>query len=191
MTYVPLAYVTDVQALGIDVSNVTLVQSLIDSVSAEVREAAGCPITVTESTITMRGVSEQYIPLPGGPIRSVSSVTMGGEAVTDHVVSDGRLWRAGGWGNITQAVVVTYTHGYDAPPADITRKVCLHVAAGLAAAADGFAGHRGVAYERGDDYQIGYMQGDAENVDPVELTDREKVDLRNRFGGGVYVTGGY
>ena len=107
MSYVPLAYVTDVQALGIDVSNAVLVQSLIDSVSAEVREAAGCPITVTETTYTTRGVSEQYIPLPGGPLRSVSSVTLGGVAVTDYEISDGRLWRSYGWGDVSQAVVVT------------------------------------------------------------------------------------
>lgn len=187
----PLAYLSDLTTHGISTTNAALAQSLIDSVSEDVREAAGCPITVTESVYTTGGVAEQFLPLPGGPIRSVTSVTVDGVAVTDFKIRDGRLWRSGGWGDIDVDVVVEYVHGYDVPPADITRKVCLHVAAGLAAAADGFAGHRGVAYARIDDYHIGYMQGDAENVDPVELTDREKVDLRNRFGGGVYVTGGY
>lgn len=191
MSYVPLAYVTDVQALGIDVSNVTLVQSLIDSVSAEVRETAGCPITVTDSTITLAGVREQFLSLPGGPIRSVTTVTLDGDAVTDYKVRDNRLWRLAGWGDVDEDVVVTYTHGFDSPPADITRLVCLMVAAGVNAAAGGFAGHRGVAYERDDTYQIGYQQGQDENVDPTALPDRVKADLRRRFGGGSYVTGVY
>lgn len=157
----PLAYLSDLTTHGISTTNAALAQSLIDSVSEDVREAAGCPITLTTSVYTTGGVAEQFLPLPGGPIRSVSSVTLGGVAVTDYKIRDGRLWRSYGWGDIDVDVEVTYTHGYDAPPADITRKVCLHVAAGLAAAADNFAGHRGVAYERGDDYQIGYMQGDA------------------------------
>ena len=191
MTYVPLAYVTDVQALGIDVSNVTLVQSLIDSVSAEVREAAGCPITVTESTITLSGVREQFIALPGGPVRSVSTVTLDGTAVTDYKIRDNRLWRLAGWGDVNEDVVVEYTHGFDAPPADITRLVCLMVAAGVNASATGWAGHRGVAYESIDDYRIGYQQGDAENVDPTALPERTKRALRDRFGAGAHVTGGY
>ena len=191
MSYVPLAYVTDVQALGIDVSNAALVQSLIDSVSAEVREAAGCPITVTESTIVLSGVREQFIALPGGPIRSVSTVTLDGTAVTDYKIRDNRLWRLAGWGDIDEDVVVTYTHGFDSPPADITRLVCLMVAAGVNAAADGFAGHRGLAYMSVDDYREGYQQGDAENVDPTSLPDRTRRALRERFGAGAHVTGGY
>ena len=191
MSLVPLAYVSDVQALGITTTNTALVQSLIDSVSAEVREAAGCPITVTESTVTLRGVRNQFIALPGGPIRSVDTVTLDGTAVTDYKIRDNRLWRLAGWGDVDEDVVVTYTHGFDAPPADITRLVCLMVAAGVNAAADGFAGHRGVAYESIDDYRIGYQQGDAENVDPTALPERTKRALRDRFGAGVHVTGGY
>lgn len=191
MALAPLAYLSDLDAMGIPTTDVALAQSLIDSVSEEVRDAAGCPITVTESTITLPGVNAQFIRVPGGPIRSVTSVTLDGTAITDHKIRDGRLWRRSGWGDIDQDVTVTYLHGYNDPPADITRLVCLMVAAGLAASSDNFAGHRGVAYERGDDYQIGYMQGDGENVDPTSLPDRTRRMLQARFSGGAYVTGGY
>lgn len=191
MSHVPLARVSDVSALGITVTNTTLVQSLIDSVSAEVREVAGCPITVTESTITFRGVRNQYLALPGGPIRSVTTVTLDGTAVTDYAIDGNRLWRLGSWGDVSKPVVVTWTHGYDSPPEDITRLVCLMVAAGVNAADDGFAGHRGLTYESIDDYRAGYQQGDDENVDPAALSERTKRALRDRFGAGVHVTGSY
>lgn len=187
----PLAYAADLTAWGVPTTSTAMVAALLDSVSEEVREAAGVPITLTTSTITIPGTWEQYLPLPGGPVRSVDAVSIDGTAVTDSLLRDGRLWRSAGWHDQSVDVEVTYTHGLDETPADIVRLVCMMVAAGLKAAEEGFGSRRGLAYERIDDYQAGYAQGDAEVIDPAALPQRVKDSLRRRFGGGVYVTGSY
>jgi len=191
VAYVPLATVTDLSALGVDTTNTALVASLLDSVSSEVREAAGVPITLETATVTLPGVRGQLLTLPGGPVRSVTSVTLAGVAVTDHKLRDGRLWRLSGWGCVDDDVVVTYSHGFDTVPSDVVRLVCMLVAAGVNNAGDGFGASRGKAYESIDDYRVGYLQGDAEVIDPTALPERTRAMLRARFGGGVYVTGSF
>lgn len=187
----PLATTADLEALNIDTSSQTLVESLLESVSYAVREAAGAPISLTTSTVTTGGTREEYMTLPGGPLREVASVTVDGKPVTDWRLLDGRLWRPYGWGGAHVPVEVTYTHGYDPVPADIVRMVCMFVSAGLHAAEDGFGVNRGKSYERGDDYQVGYLQGEAEIVDAAEIPERTRRMLRDRFGPGAYVTRGY
>lgn len=185
-----LATLTDL-GVYVTVTDTALANALLAAVSSEVREAAGVPITRATSTVTLAGTSEQFLDLPGWPVRTVETVTLDGVAVTDYKIRDARLWRAYGWYDQSVDVVVTYDHGLDEVPADLVRLVCMFTAAGLNAAAGGFGAHRGVAYERGDDYQIGYQQGSDEVVDPTALTDRVKADLSARFGGSAAVTGGY
>lgn len=197
MAFAPLATVADLTALGVDTTNTALVDSLLVSVSEAVREAAGTPITLTTSTVSFSTEPSRRIELPARPVRSVAAVALDGVTLTpetDYVLRDGHLWRVGGmWhchGAVPSELTVTFTHGYDACPSDVIRTVCLYVAAGVAAAADGFAGHRGKQYVSVDDYREGYLSGGDEVVDPTELTERTKRDLRARFGGsGPQVVG--
>lgn len=192
MTLEPLATLADLTALNIDTSNVALADSLLASVSAAVREAAGTPITETTSTVRFATESSRRVELPARPVRSVSSVKLDGEELTegvDFVVRDGHLWRLGGrpwhdYGQVPRELEVTFTHGYTQVPADIVRTVCVYVAAGIAAAQDGFEGHRGLQYRSIDDVREGFLSGADEVVDPTELTERTKAALRARFGGG-------
>jgi hypothetical protein len=65
------------------------------------------------------------------------------------------------------------------------------VFAGVEAAKEGFNSTRGLTYESIDDSRVGYATGDNEIVDPAGLPETTRTMLRNRFSGGVAVTGGY
>lgn len=190
MALEPLATVADLVDLGIDTSNTALANFLLDSVSAEVRDAAGVPITLTTSTVEIATEASRRIELPARPVRSVESVQLDGEPLTegsDYVLRSGCLWRVDGcawhrYGTVPGLLTVEFTHGYDEAPADVVRMVCMYVAAGINAAADKFAGHRGLQYVSIDDYREGYLSGTDEVVDPASLTERTKRDLRARFG---------
>lgn len=188
----PLATVADLSAYNVDTTNTDLVNALLSSVSEAVREAAGSPISSVASLVTLTGSPEPWLALPGGPVTEVDSVELDGEVVTDWRLRDGRLWRRCGWQSDCgpSDVEVVYTHGFATVPADIVRLVCMYVAAGVAQSASGYD-DRSKAYERIDDYQVGFRQGGEEIVDHAELTPRTKADLAARFGGGAYVTGDY
>lgn len=187
----PLASLPDLIELGIDVSNVVLAESLLASVSADIREAAGAPISLTTATITTGGTSESYMRIPGGPVRSVATVKLDGKPIDDWRLIDGQLWRCTGWGHPHVPLTITYEHGRDPVPSDIVRLTCMLVSAGIHAAEDGFGANRGKAYESGDDYRIGYLQGGDEIIDPTEIPERTRIRLRERFGASAYVTRGY
>lgn len=180
-----LATVADLADYGYTVTSSLTVaaERLLDSVSAQVEDAAGGPITSTTSTVVLAGTTEQFLPLPRGPVQSVAAVTLDGVAVTDAKPRDGRLWRPGGWIGQHVDVEVTYTHGLADVPADIVRLVCQMVTAGLLAVADDKpVPDRMLAYERVDDYQAGYRTGADEVVDVTELPERVRDRLRARFG---------
>ena len=189
----PLATVADLTALGIDTTNTALVGSLLASVSAAVRDAAGVLISRATSTITIEGTREQWLPLPGNPVLSVTGVELDGTTVTDHKLIGGRLWRPRGWQSTyaPSEVRLTLVHGYDPVPADIVKMVCTFVAAGIHEATEGIGANRGKSSERADDYQISFTRGEDEVVDMTELPQRTKDALRARFSGAVAVTGTY
>lgn len=197
----PLATPADVAKLGVDTSNAELTAFLLDSVSTAVREAAGSPITKTTVEVTLPGTMEQFLPLPGTPIRSVDLVKLDGAVIPESSggtlsgfkLRDNRLWRPQGWIGQHKDVEVTYSFGLDEVPADIVKLVATLVAAGINESVDGGAGsRRGLAYARIDDFQEGYLQGDSEVVDLTEIPQRTKDALHKRFAaGGAYVTGSY
>lgn len=191
MALTPLASTSDLSARKVSTSDTALTTALLASASAGVRDAAGCSITATTGTVTISGGGGRYLRLPGWMIRSVDSVTIDGVAVTDWKLVDGRLFRTSGWGcsDDPVEVAVTYTQGIDTAPADIVNLVCSLVAAGVAAAADGFDPHRGVSSERIDDYQRSFTRGEDEVVDPMEIPPATRAWLRERFGNGSFVTG--
>lgn len=197
MALEPLATVDDLSELGIDTSNAALVDFLLNSVSEEVREAAGVQIARATSTVTIATEASRRIELPGYAPREVTAVSLNDEPLTDgvdYLVRAGSLYRTRGpWhgrGNIPGELTVTYDHGLDEVPPDIVRTVCLYVAAGINAAADKFAGHRGLQYISIDDYREGYLSGTDEVVDPASLTQRTRDQLRARFGGAAPVVYG-
>lgn len=192
MSVEPLATVDDLTNLGIEVTDAELAETLLASVSSEVRDAAGVPITSAVSTVAFPTESSKRVRLPGFLAREVTDVYLDGRALVegvDYVVRAGSLWRVNApfWhrpGEIPGEIIATYKHGYDTVPADIVRMVCMYVAAGLNAAVEGFGASRGLQYLSIDDYREGYATGDKEIVDPTELTERTKAALRSRFGGG-------
>src|SRR5690625_1731221 len=124
-----LATVEDLAALGIEVSDSVLAERLLASVSAEVRDAAGVPITKATSTVSFPTEASRRIELPGYLPRDVTGVSLDGAQLTegaDYVVRAGCLWRVGvaHWhrpGDVSSELTVTYTHGYDTVPEDIVR----------------------------------------------------------------------
>lgn len=189
----PFVAVADLTAFGIDTEGrEEIAFQLIDSVVSAVRDAAGVPITRVTSEVVLPGTREQFLPLPGGPIRGVAEVLIDGRPVSDWKVRDGRLWRPAGWQGQSADVTVTWDHGLDRAPEDIVKLVCTFVAAGLNEAEEGAGERRGKSSIRIDDYQESFTRGDDEVVDLTELPDRVKRSLAARFGaGGASVTGTY
>jgi hypothetical protein len=188
----PLAAEADLTARGIDTSNTDQTDALLAAASAAVRGAAGSAITRDTSTVTFWTEASRRVELPAKPVNSVASVTLDGVTVTDYVVRGSSLWRSHPWhqyGQVPGQLVVEFEHGYDEVPADIVDLVCSLVAAGQAAAADGYDPKRGVAYERGDDYGYGMATGSDEVVSPMELPAKTRAWLRRRFGSGASVVG--
>ena len=181
-----LATVKDLDSYGIEYADEKLAGKLLESVSAAVRDAAGCPITRGEYTVTIPGETSRRLDLPMRPVISVSRVLMDGEQTGDWKLLGNALYRESLWSlpnTVPCSVTVTMLAGYDPIPPDIVRLVCSMVAAGLVQQSNGGPGaHRDESYARIDDVQIGYRQGDSEIIDALELPEGTKRALRNRFG---------
>ena len=110
-----------------------------------------------------------------------------GTAVTDWRLTGGRLWRACGWGvdDGPTEVDVTQIHGLLVVPDDIVNLVCSYAAAGIAAAAEGFASHAGVVTERIDDYSVTWAQGSEAVASVMELPEGTRCWLASMFGGSA------
>lgn len=172
-----------------------LVTEMLAAASAEIREAAGAPISEATSTIKLLGTDSRWLTLPGGPVQSVSAVTLDGATVADWKLLEGRLWRWCGWQGWCGPVEVTVTmvHGLAAVPDDIVA-LCRDLAlAGINVALDGGGSKSGVQSEQEsiDDYSRAttYATGSEATAGVMELPERTRLRLRQRFGGGSYVTG--
>lgn len=182
MTLAPLITAADLTVRGIDTSDAGTTAADIASASDAIRDAAGCAITRQTSTVTFTAEASRRIELPARPVVSVDQVLLDGVLVTDWTLVGGSLWREDGWGtpgNVPSALTVTFTYGWSDLPADIVDLACSLVAGAQRERADG--AHRGIAYERVDDYQVGFVQTD-ERVTAFELPDRTRAMLRRRFG---------
>lgn len=197
MALSPLAVVTDLPA-SVDVSDAEQVATSLAAASDAVRDAAGCPISRATSTVALMGSRDRWLTLPGGPVVSVSAVLLDGAVVTDFVLREGRLWRSYGWQSgllvdnpydAPSEVTVTMVHGLLEVPADIIALVASLAAADINAAAEGYESKAGIASEAIDDYRVAYTSGENVQSFTVELPERTRAWLRQRFGGGSYVTG--
>lgn len=186
----PLATVADLTARGlaVDESETAIVTVYLDVASAAVREAAGCPISQTTSTITLMGEADQWLTLPAPPITAVTHVEVDGVPVADWRLRNHRLWRAAGWtaGSYPSEVEVAQTHGLPDVPSDIVDLVCRIAAAALMAyrADEDGAGlaAEDIRSERIGDYAVTY--GDSGLITKMELPDYLRERLAARFGGG-------
>jgi hypothetical protein len=183
-----LATAADLTARGIDINPSGVdVNALLAAASAEVRSAAGVPISRTTWTMTIPGVCGEWLRLPGQPVVSVAAVAIDGNTVTDWKLVGGHLWRECGWQRTHTPVNVTatVTGGLVEVPKDIVDLTCSLVGTGIAAAEDGYESKAGKAYESIDDYRVGYEQGPGQTAGIMELPEATRVRLRARFGGGA------
>lgn len=188
----PLAVSADLDVRGIDISDLTLAETMLEVASASVRSAAQCPISRVTSTVTVPVWGELLLTLPGVPLVSVTSVEVDGDAVasTEYTVLPSGVWRATAWGYTHEPtlVEVEYTHGLLEVPADIVDLTCNLAAAGMAEARSMAAGGSfdpRAAAERIDDYYVQWAQG-AEALGSVfDLPAGTRSRLRARFGGGA------
>lgn len=183
-----LAAAADLSTRGVDVSDTALVAEMLAVASSVVRQAAQSPILETTSTVTLWGLDDgRYLDLPGKPVTAVSSVVVDGVTLADadYKLTDGRLWRAAGWGGCEPVeVVVTLTHGFLAVPADVKQLVCDLAIAGMQAASAGAHDPRVIA-EKVDDYSVSFAQGYESVATVFELPRLTRMGLRARFGGGA------
>lgn len=192
-----LATVVDLSDFNVEFPNEGMAERMLEAVSSGIRDAAGVPISKTTSTVTLYGRQEEFLPVPGGPLREVVEVISEGQPVTDFKVRDGRLWRRHGWGRIDDDISVTFTHGWDPVPADVVKLAVNLTAAGIneAVSEGGLASRRGLVshQESIDDYSVqeSYVRGEDEVVDLTEIPPRTRAWLRERFSSQAFVTGSY
>lgn len=186
-----LATVADLEDRNVTVPAGVQPSVFLAAAGAAVRDAAGVPITAETFTVTIPGVPDQWLPLPGQPVTSVATVLLDGVAVTDWKLVGGRLWRRGGWEAVCgepSNVTLTITGGLLEVPKDIVDLVCSVAGLGMREAAAGEYSSAGDLVSVSiDDYteQHGNYQGADRLAGLLELPPATRERLRARFGGGV------
>lgn len=188
----PLATQADLAKRGITVPSDKDVATLIESASAAIRDAAGCPIALTESTVEV--LTEPFIDLPGIPIRSVSSVMADGQQIEDgwllvpidgQLVIDPRLART-----LPLTITVTYEHGITVVPQDIVDLVCGMVSIAAPLDGDEYGSSGRITNVRLGDYsETRTAPKGADSPSPFTLPDSVRDRLRARFRGSVALIG--
>lgn len=191
-----LATPEDLEARSIVVPDTMDADALLDAASSEVREAAGCAISQTTSTVNLISDGSCDLPLPAGPVIAVTSVAVEGVTVTPSVFSNGfwsNGWRKSGDRLVFQhvpiydpaTITVTYTHGLAAVPADIVDLVCGMVSIAAAAGVAYGSGSRSKSIRLGDYAETTETPPGTESPSPMALPERTRDRLRARFGGSA------
>jgi hypothetical protein len=188
-----LATPADLEERGITVPDGMFAPAVLASASAAVRDAAGCPILQTTSTVALVTDDHCSLDLPGVPVTAVASVAVEGVTVAASTLVNG-CWSAG-WrlsGNqilfrgqsfdTPATVTVTYTHGLAVVPADIVDLVC-----GVAAIAFSQSGDYGNAgrlqsVRLGDFAESYNPAAGAGSPAPTAIPRTVRDALRARFG---------
>lgn len=181
-----LAKSADLSARGVDVSNGTLVETMLRVASSLVREAAGCPITETTGTITLWATDDaRWLDLPR-LTTTVSAVVVDGAACTDYAWAGNRLYRQCGWGSCwaPRRIDVTLTQGYAEVPDHIVQLVCDLAILGINTSADGAHDPR-VWVESIDDYRVTFNQKGDILASAMELPPATRKALAAMFGGSA------
>ena len=161
---------------------------LVELATAKVQRAAGGQRIVEATSTAVIDVEpwhcDEYLALPQMPVRSVESVEIDGNPISDWRLSAQKLWRASGWrGNWSEPtqVKVTYTHGYQ--PGSQWLQLARDVTLSLARM--GFGNPGGVMSEAIDDYRVTYAEADAR----MEMTEHMRQAIADAYGISAYVTG--
>ena len=189
----PLADVGDLTARGITVPSGMDADAILAAASDAVADAAGCPISVATSTVTLVVDEPRCFDLPGGPVQSVASVTVGGVPVSGWVkfANSVRMPTTRWWGTgcLPVEVTVTYTHGYPVIPADIVDLVCGMAAIALNTGGDYGSAGRISLVRLGDFEERTSQPAGADSPSPVGLPDSVRNRLRARFGTSAVMVG--
>lgn len=169
----------------LDTATATL---LIELATGKVQGAAGQRLVAATSTVVIDvGMwhYDEYLALPQLPVRSVTSVTLDGVAITDWRLSSQQLWRLYGWNTNpnapTQVTATGVAHGY------LAGAQALELARGYVFALCAMpyeTGGGGVKSEQIDDYRVTYAEADA----AMHVTDAMRDQLIAAYGTSAYVT---
>jgi hypothetical protein len=192
----PLATAADLSARNITIPAGMDSGTLIDSATDAVRDAAGCPIVVATSTVTLVLDHPCELDLPAGPVSSVATVVIDGVTIPQSVLTDG-IWGAG-WRKVGDTLyfigqlirppteaTVTYTHGLPTVPADIVDLVCALVAMGAAQDGEYATQSRTQSVRLGDFSETYTHPAGTESPSPFAIPDGLRQKLRARFGTAV------
>jgi hypothetical protein len=192
----PLATPADLDDRNITVPDGMFAPAILASASTAVRDAAGCPISQTTSTVTLIADDRCGIDLPGVPVTAVASVAVEGVTVAASTLTNGCWsagWRLSGDRLLFRdvrmvepaTITVTYTHGLAVVPADIVDLVCGMVSIAAAAGADYGLGSRSKSIRLGDYAETTETPAGTESPSPMALPERTRERLRARFGGSA------
>lgn len=159
---------------------------LVELATAKVQRAAGGQriVDITDTAVVdVRDIADYYLPLPQLPVRSVTTVKLDGLTITDWVVRQQMLWRAGGWMvsfSPPSQAVVTYSHGYAAGSQwlQLARDMTLSLAR------LGWGNPGGATSEAIDDYRVTYGEADAR----MQMTDYMAASIADAYGVSAYST---
>lgn len=185
MTLSPLATTTDLTLRNIILPGNMDATTALASATDAVREAAGCPISQTTSTVTLVVTEQDWLDLPAGPVSAVASIMCGVTALTftkvgDSVRIDPQSWPTGT--ELPVEVVVTYTHGLPIVPADVVDLVCQIVAIAAGQDGDPGAGGKLTGVRLGSYSETYSIPAGTESPSPYALPETVKNSLRARFG---------
>jgi hypothetical protein len=196
----PLAVGDDLADRNITVPDGVSADTVLAAASAAVRDAAGCAISETTSTVQLVLDSCDWIDIPAGPVSDVASLDIDGTLVAPSVLTNG-AWSTG-WRKVGDSLLltgvrftmpatatVTYTHGYAVVPDDIIDLVC--GIASITFAQDGTygSGSRESSVRLGDYSETQKVPTGSESPSPVAIPDTVRERLRARFGTSVGVVG--
>lgn len=189
----PLADVTDLGARNIDVPSGMDPAAILESASDAVRDAAGCPIALTTSSVELVLTDDCLLELPGGPVSSIASLSINGTVIEQSTLTSG-CW-SNGWRKVGTALyltrvraalpavaTVTYTHGYAVIPADIVDLTCGLASMAFRQDGDYSAAGRETSVKLGDYAESGKVPMGAESPSPLAIPDSVRNRLRDRFG---------
>ena len=197
----PLATTADLTARNISVPSGMDAAAILASATDAVRDAAGCPISQTTSTVDLVITDDwTWIDLPGGPVSSVASLSIDGTAIAQSTLTSG-VWSSG-WRKVGDSLyldvcdvtlpataTVTYTHGYATVPKDVVDLVCSVAAMAFRQDGDYAGAGREQSLRLGDYAESERIPGGTDSPSPITIPDSVRNRLRTRFGTAVVVVG--